>query len=197
MNGGINFQGLLWGLTELMCQYIESPWQVGGMQCWVLSAFYPFLVGLMQEVVLPVPCSHCSLFLGAWVSTTSAHVIMCLTPFFPPAYKLLWCRDPLILFTVVSLLAVTLPGSETLGGSCWINGHADCEVVSRPLFSCPWGYSWQRQTCQGLSWSLLTKSLREGKGSCLLTGQLPTALVERRAFLPFAVGVSQKLTSLL
>ena len=126
-----------------------------------------------------------------------ARVIMCLTSFFPPPYKLLWGRDPLILFTVVSLFAVTLPGSETLGRSCWINGHADCEVASRPLFSCPRGYSWQLQTCPGLLWSLLTKSLHEGKGSCLLTGQLPTALVERRAFLPFAVGVSQKLMSLL
>ena len=74
------------------------------------------------------------------------HVIMCLTSFFPPEYKLHGGSGLLILFTFMSPFPVTPPGSQTSGKSYWINGAADYEAVSEPLLSLPWPYSWPCKT---------------------------------------------------
>lgn len=131
----------------------------------------------------------------SWASTSAAHVITCLTSFFPPVYKLKEGSNLVILFTVVSPVAVTLPGSETQE-SCWINDHADCEAPSECLFSFPHGDSWQLQTCWDLSGSLLQESLWR-KNKLPSHQAMANSLVQRRVLLPFACGISQKCKSLV
>ena len=109
----------------------------------------------------------------SWASTSAAHVITCLTSFSPPVYKLNEGSNLVILFTVVSPIAVTLPGSETQERVVELMTTL---IVKHPLSACSPSLMVIHDSRKpvgnfpGPSY----KSLCEGKGSCLLMGQLPT-----------------------